>query len=129
MREQPYAPFPYTQPEPPSITRTPATHSPLADALGASVPFLIHDLVERGGPSSWEWSETKEYADVLAYQGDGLMFGGKKGEAATLFNRLAKAVAVLAFMPGGISMFGTHYEAHLRAASDPPYAPSEAVQP
>lgn len=109
-----FAAFPYTSPD-----KHPQTHAdasgPLSDALAAAVPLRIHMLVERGGPTSWEWSETKEFADVLGEKGDVLLFrGGEKGEAAQLFNRLAKAIAVLSFMPGGISTFGQHYEAYVR---------------
>lgn len=121
---QPFAPFPYT-----AADRSPSIHADtrgtlLADALAAAVPLNIATLVERGGPTSFDWSITLEFADVLAYQGDVLQFGGEKGEAAQLFNGLAEAIAVMSFYPGGITIFGQHYEAHLRAASDPPYAPA-----
>jgi hypothetical protein len=49
---------------------------------------------------------TRGFAAELVSRGDVLMFGGKKGEAAELFNRLANALAVLAFAPGGIKVFG-----------------------
>lgn len=111
---QAYAPFPYTTAEPTTITHTAATGHPLADALGAAVPFLIHDLVERGSPTDDDWAEAAAFADVLAYKGDILQYGGRKGEAAKLFAALAKSIAVLAFKDGGITCFGTHYEAHAR---------------
>jgi hypothetical protein len=49
---------------------------------------------------------------VLAEKGDVLLFGSKqKGQAADLFNRLARAIAVLSFCPGGVHLFGRHWQA------------------
>lgn len=104
-----FAAFPYTSPD----NHPAAPNGPLADALGAAVPLRIHMLVERGGPAAWEWSEAKEFGDVLGEKGDVLQYG-KNGEAAQLFNQMAKAIAVLAFVPGGVSVFGVHYEAYVR---------------
>jgi hypothetical protein len=44
-----------------------------------------------------------------------LLYGGKRGEAAHLFNRLAQTVAVLAFVPGGIEFCGTRWVGSVRA--------------
>ena len=38
--------------------------------------------------------------------------GGKPGECADLFNRTAHAIAVLAFVPGGVTIFGATFEAN-----------------
>lgn len=122
---QAYAPFPYTTAEPTTITHPAATGHPLADALGAAVPFVIHDLIAQGGPSEsdHEWMAAWR---GLTEHGDDLLFRSqRKGESAKLFVDLVRVVSILAFAPGGISTFGTHYEAHVRAASDPAYAPSE----
>jgi hypothetical protein len=45
-------------------------------------------------------------ADAVAYQGDVLQFGGKKGAAASVFNALARGLAVLATCPGGVVFLG-----------------------
>lgn len=45
-----------------------------------------------------------EHGDVILYRGD------KKGETATAFNHLAEGVACLSFAPGGVKLFGDHYE-------------------
>lgn len=51
-------------------------------------------------------------ADAIASRGDVLQFGGgKKGEAAELFNILARALAVMAYVPGGVRFAGNHWEA------------------
>lgn len=110
-----FAPFPYTSPDNRPYQTADLGFHPLIAHLATAVPLQIHMLVERGGPSSWEWSEAKELGDVLGEKGDLLLFkGGKKGEAAQLFNQMAKAIAVLSFMPGGVTIFGQHYEAYLR---------------
>ncbi|MBU1082807.1 MAG: hypothetical protein KKB59_20220 [Spirochaetes bacterium] len=52
-------------------------------------------------------------AQLIAEKGDILQFGGgKKGEVAKIFNKLASAIALAAVMvPGGITLFGEHWEA------------------
>ena len=66
-------------------------------------------------------------AERLCTRGDVLLYGSKiKGEAAELFNLLAKAVAALAFVPGGVTVFGTHYEAQFTSATT---APMEGAEP
>jgi hypothetical protein len=51
-------------------------------------------------------------ADLLASKGDILQFGSKKkGEAAEIFNRVAEAIAIMSFCPGGVTLFGEHWEA------------------
>jgi hypothetical protein len=85
----------------------------LALALAAAVPLRIAEY-ERGlGPQDWDRRRAKGFADVLAEKGDVLQYGGKKGEAAALFNRLADALAVMAFQPGGVRFCGTRYEGRL----------------
>ncbi|MEK6609189.1 MAG: hypothetical protein AABZ30_16140 [Myxococcota bacterium] len=46
--------------------------------------------------------------------------GGKPGEVADLFNRTAKAIAVLSFAPGGVTVFGQHWEAQHPDLVPPP---------
>jgi hypothetical protein len=81
--------------------------------LSAAVPLWIADFKTQ----SWEsvqarFSETvKDLPELLGSRGDVLLFGGsKKGEAANLFNRLAEAIALMSFLPGGITTFGTTWE-------------------
>jgi hypothetical protein len=84
----------------------------LKGMLGISVPLHIHSLEEKGGPTDEDMKKAKEFSSVLGERGDILLFGGgKKGECAEMFNRTAQAIAVLAFVPGGISIFGSHFEA------------------
>lgn len=80
--------------------------------VACSVPLRIGELQAQGGPSDLDIELAHNYANVLAAHGDVLLYGGEKsGEAARLANGLAHAVAVLAFHPGGIQIFGQHFEA------------------
>jgi len=82
-------------------------------ALAAAIPLWIAQFQKQ----SWETvqarlSETvKDLPSLLGARGDVLLYGSKKeGEAADLFNRLAEAIALMSFLPGGISTFGNKWE-------------------
>ena len=84
----------------------------LTTMMQTAVPLHIMQLKERGGPSPEDMATAQETSDMLGERGDVLLCGGgKKGEAADLFNRTAKAIAILAFVPGGVTIFGTTFEA------------------
>jgi len=88
----------------------------LGIALSAAVPLCIQEIDAKGGPSVDDFSEASQFSQVLGEKGDVLLFGSKKkGEAADLFNRTAKAIAVLSFVPGGVTLFGCHYESKMGA--------------
>ena len=88
----------------------------LAIAMSAAVPLHIIQLQEWGGPSQEDLDSMVELAPLLGEKGDILLFGGgKKGECADLFNKTAHAIAVMAFCPGGIDIFGQHYEVEKEA--------------
>ena len=81
-------------------------------ALSAAVPLHIMILQVRGGPTDVDLQVAREASCLLGEKGDLLMFrGGKRGETARVFNALAKSLAVLAFCPGGVTLFGQHWEA------------------
>lgn len=79
--------------------------------LSCSVPLRIMEMLRKGGPTDLDYELARNFRDALAEHGDTLLYGGKPGEAASLANRLAHAIAVLAFSPGGIIIFGQHFEA------------------
>ena len=57
------------------------------------------------------YDRARRCGDYLAEYGDALMFLDKKrGRSAEAFNRLAEGIACLAFCPGGVTAFGTHWE-------------------
>ena len=87
--------------------------------MQAAVPLHIMRLKERGGPTEEDMKKAQETSDKLGEHGDILLCGGgKKGECADLFNGTAHAVAVLAFVPGGINIFGAHFEATRKEGID-----------
>lgn len=100
--------------EPGGASSGDASRSLLAISLSAAVPLWIVDLDRAGGPSEADMKRCGEFAQELGERGDTLLFGGKPGEAANLFNKLARSIAVLAFCPGGITTFGQHYEAKVK---------------
>lgn len=63
----------------------------------------------RRGPAERQW-RGRSLAGYLGTYGDQGAFPGKPGKAATYLMRLAEAVAILAFQPGGITVFGLHFE-------------------
>ena len=85
--------------------------SHLSIALSAAVPLQIMAIKERGGVTDEDFASASKFAQTLGEKGDVLLFGSKKkGEAADLFNKTAKAIAVLSYLSGGITIFGGHYE-------------------
>lgn len=80
--------------------------------LEASVPFRMLELRAQGGPTKAEWEETRAFADVLGSEGDNLLYlSKKKGETARLMRGLIRAMAVMAFVPGGVTAWGLHFDA------------------
>ena len=79
-------------------------------ALDAAVPLRIAEYVQQGGPGDEDFARVRRYAQTLAEKGDILQYGGKKGQAAELFNGLSDALAILAFCPGGVRFCGRHWE-------------------
>jgi hypothetical protein len=83
--------------------------------LGVAVPLYIAKMKEKGGPDDADRKKAQETSSILGERGDILLFGsgkkGKKGECAEMFNRTAESLAVLAFCPGGVGLFGQHWEA------------------
>ena len=72
----------------------------------------IAEIEKQGGPTPEDMVKAQETADLLGEHGDVLLHGGgRKGQCADLFNRTAHAIAVLAFVPGGVEVFGTKFEA------------------
>lgn len=84
-------------------------HHPLRPSLECAVPLHVLSIKRMG-----YLPEIPEgMADLIASRGDVLMFGEKKGDAASIFNKLALTIAILSFAPGGIRVFGNHWESKL----------------
>lgn len=79
-------------------------------SLAVAVPLHIDELQRR----PWDVVEAfaHEAGQIVAEKGDVIQFKGKKkGETAAAFNSLARGIACLAFCPGGVKVFGGHWEA------------------
>ena len=77
-----------------------------------AVLLQISMMEARGGPSAEDRARARQSSEMLGEHGDILLYGGgRKGECADLFNRTAHAIAVLAFVPGGVELFGQRFEA------------------
>lgn len=86
-------------------------HEVLIISLSAAVPLRIAEFKARGGPTTADFRRVRDNADIIASGSDNMMFrGGKKGEAAKLFNVLADALAVMSFVPGGVEFAGLKFE-------------------
>ena len=78
--------------------------------MQTAVPLHIMVYEQKGGPSPEDLARAVAMSGVLGEHGDELLFKSKKpGRTAELFNQTADAVAVLAFCPGGVSIFGQHF--------------------
>ena len=103
----------------------------LIPTLEVAVPLRIAELArqndEQRGRTMRAWAANA--ADVIASRGDQLMFRSKphKGEGGTAdtFNDLARALAVGAFVPGGVTFAGMHWEWTPRAESPAPEVPRQ----
>lgn len=86
----------------------------LSSTLQLAVPLWIEELRQ----FSWDYisQRAKQCADIVAEKGDIILFRSKtKGETARAFNHLAEGIACLAFVPGGVRVFGGHWEATLES--------------
>ena len=77
--------------------------------LSAAVPLQMAELKKAGGPSESAWDRVRAFAPVLAEKGDQLLCRGK--ETASLMSELIFCLAVMAFAPGGVKLFGERWEA------------------
>lgn len=91
---------------------TPAIPDTLLAGLEVAVPLRIQELrlmtpYERHTTlQAWR----SDACDAVAYRGDILQFGSKRrGEAASVFNHLARGLAALAHAPGGVLFAGRHW--------------------
>jgi hypothetical protein len=68
----------------------------------------------------------ERWTDLIASKADVLLYGGgKPGEVASVHIALVNAIAHLSFVPGGITVFGLHFETVL----DPPSESAEKMPP
>jgi hypothetical protein len=121
------------------IAEHPRAHL-LQTMLALAVPMRIDELRDQGGPNWGHLLFAHMFGHEIAHRGDVLMFGGHgsggvmvegKGSAARLFNHVAKALAIMAFFPGGVTFLGDHWEAEMpkgKAEEKEPETPEEIAE-
>jgi len=77
--------------------------------LQTAVPLRMMALAEKGGPDAGDFAAVAAYEDVLEKRSEDLIFGG--GEQVGLVAGLSRAIATLAYAPGGITIFDLHFAA------------------
>jgi hypothetical protein len=90
----------------------------LRDLLQMAVPLRILALKKKGGPDDTDWWYLSDSGLRIAEHGDTLLFKttserarAEGWDSRTMFAVLANALAVLAFVDGGVTMFQLHWEA------------------
>lgn len=90
--------------------------SMLVESLAIAVPLWVERYA---GKVSWEEAQRRARICVQHLMGPGgediLFASTRPGGSAEAFNRLAEGVAIASFQPGGITVFGHHFE------SGPPF--------
>jgi hypothetical protein len=82
--------------------------------LEVTVPLAIADLARQGGPQRWHYEQARAFGATLGEQGDQILFRGP--ETGALVGRLAQALAVLSFVPGGVHFLDRHWQGHAEDA-------------
>ncbi len=86
--------------------------------LSLAVPWKIIEIIERGGVTNADCERMKTYQEHLTAHGDDLLFRSTKhGGTAEQLDQLADVMAVMSFLPGGISVFGERYAGNAMLAN------------
>lgn len=89
-----------------------AAEAMLPTALSAAVPLWVSTIYESGGPTQEDWVRLPQLGQQLAERGDQLLYRSPRaGETAERFNTLAKSLALLSFVAGGVSFGDQHFDA------------------
>jgi len=73
------------------------------------VPLIIEEYKRKGGPSEEDFARAKTYAQEFGEKGEALLFK-IKGETGRMASLWLDGVAILSFVPGGVTIFGHHFE-------------------
>lgn len=79
----------------------------LTTSLMAAVPLHIEEI--RDWTPEQRMEKAQGLSSIIASHGDDLLYGGPK--CAETFNALALGLACLAFVPGGVKLFGLEFRA------------------
>lgn len=83
--------------------------------IEAAVMLRIAEIKSAGYISDGLLKDAINTADLIAHEGDILLYGGEPGRAAEIFNRVARAIAILSFQPGGFRGMGMKFESRLES--------------
>lgn len=100
---------------------TSSQHHPLSMMLAVAVPLHILQIKERGGPTMQEFQDLANLDPVLERADSLLLYRGKEtkpGQIAEAFNELARGIAIMSFVPGGITVFNQHYQSTSEAETN-----------
>lgn len=88
-----------------------------SDMQQLAVSLVLLRFRDAGGPTEldWEWLRTEAPA-VIETTSEAVVVGGKGCAAG--FNAIARAVAISAYLPGGITWCEQHYEETVPAPSE-----------
>lgn len=85
----------------------------LKESLELAIHFYIQEI-KTGKRQILAEEQLKEFAELMASQGDAILFKEKPGKnrlgTAKMFNVFAESIANLAFYPGGVEIFGLKFE-------------------
>ena len=77
--------------------------------LSVAVPLRIEELKQV--PFTELMARRPQLVKMIAFHGDDILYHSKRpGDSAKAFNALADAIAVLSFAPGGVTLFGEHWQ-------------------
>lgn len=82
----------------------------LTTTLELAVSLQILEIRNTGYISDATLNDALLTSDLIASEGDTLLYGGESGKAAFLFNKIARAIAILSFQPGGFAAMGMKFE-------------------
>ncbi|MGH2478152.1 MAG: hypothetical protein ACRDHW_00635 [Ktedonobacteraceae bacterium] len=82
--------------------------------LAVAVPIEIDHLRGTGGPNNYQREAAQDYLTRQPL-GEALLFVSKQ-ETSGQMRLLCELVSILAFCPGGVNVFGLHFEAESKAA-------------
>lgn len=80
--------------------------------LAFIVPLRIIEIRQEGREWTEHMARVRTYMPDILERGE-LLFHYEKGTSNRLASKVADAIAVLSFVPGGISLFGLHFESEV----------------
>lgn len=87
------------------------TRARLRARLECGVEPAIRAYLRQGGPSDEDYARVRGYATDIGAFGDVILYPDGKGGEEPHLEKLVDGVAVLAFCPGGVHLFGLDFEA------------------